>query len=117
MSLNWDVTQVKNSDEVCFVERDGETHLSPVTNDLIWLTIGIGIGEITEKTAHEFYARMLMHWGVYGYTKKERRGTWDDIVAHIGLGTNVFPKDSNSKFMKRHVESVKRVNKIEEVVD
>ena len=117
MSLNWDVTRVKNSDEVCFVERDGETHLSPVTNDLIWLTLGIGIGEITEKTAHEFYTRMLCHWGIDNYSKKERRVAWDYIVAHIGLSTNVFPKESSAKWMKKHVVYMKRDNKIEKVVE
>ena len=115
MSLDWDVTKVKDSDTVCFVERDGESHLSPVTHDLIWLTLGIGIGEITNKTAHEFYTRMRMHWSVYGYTKAERRVTWDDIVAHIGLRTNVFPKESNAKWMKKNIRYIERNHKIEGV--
>ena len=114
MSLNWDVSKVKNNEEICFVKKEDGQYLSPVTESLVWLTLGTGIGSITEANAHEFYVRMKMYWGINDYSAKEKKVKWEDIVAHIGLSTNVFPKVSNAKFMSKEVKYAKRSNPLKE---
>lgn len=51
MPLTYDFTQVKDWDKLD----------SSVTNTMPWLAMVIGMGEITEKNAEEFYARIHAH--------------------------------------------------------
>src|SRR5262245_8466836 len=62
MPLTWDVTDVKDHDEVTtlVVVEDGvEKRLwHPVTETLVWMSMSTGIGRITEANAAEVYARI-----------------------------------------------------------
>ncbi len=96
-----------DKDEGCYVRRNH------VTNTLIWGSMMIDIGEITEENVWEVYRRYqvwnrLGHCRVYiqsweeGYDDdlQERNITFDDIYSHIGLKTNVG-NTSKAKFKSR----------------
>ena len=95
MGLNWDITNCKNMESLQ-VEETGEW---AITNALIWLTMGVDLGNITETNIGEFYARTKVWEFVSGpMTSKFNLETnnWDeytltfaDIHKRIGLSTNV----------------------------
>ena len=45
MALNWNIENIKDNKSVCWME-DGK--MNPVTNALIWSTISVGLGSITD---------------------------------------------------------------------
>lgn len=108
MSLDWNVTGVANHEEVCFdYDKDGNRSLSPVTEAIIFLTMGCDIGwGVTEKNVEEFVARaalwqavngpMIHEWDEETQTHRQRTITADEIRAHVGLRTNVAygPRDA-----------------------
>lgn len=105
MSLNWDVTKVKNHDVVCFDagEHEGRS-LRVETHCLIFATIGVGLGRITAANAEEFAARLNilqdLNGALMGNAEGEVRITREDVLAHVGLSTNV-PDESRSAWLKR----------------
>jgi hypothetical protein len=120
MSLDWSVAKVSNYELLCFVvaEEDrpmygvkkGEKLLNPVTNALIWGCIATGMGTITEANCKEWYQRFELCERVNGRSLRRHNedGTvtdkvlsFDDVKAHIGLTTNVFPKESNTAFLAK----------------
>jgi hypothetical protein len=162
MSLDWDITNITNHDQLCFIatgekDDDGKPlyNLNPVTDAIIWLTMMVDFVPRTEKDAREFFTRIKMWenatgsflrqqeecWvvadlnanlfkdfedekaaiaaaasmGVSARVLKGKRSsdrpiTWEDVKAHIGLKTNVFP-ESKAKFknklarvMREHAE-------------
>jgi hypothetical protein len=116
MSLDWDLTKIKNSEEVCWEKNeDGTDKLNPVTESLIWLTMGIGIGNITEDNASEVYCRVAMYEKLFGtmlsYWKDSKKVsvpiTPEDIHNHIGLSTNVG-KETDAAWRKRIVQNFVR---------
>jgi hypothetical protein len=94
MALTWDVTGVENYEKVCLieVEADGagagapgekEQRLNPVTNAIIWMTMGCGVGwGVTAENVEEFEVDD-------DGTQTPRPVTGDEIRAHVGLRTNV----------------------------
>lgn len=118
MSLNYDLTAIPlevrtivadadapnqfwregQPEEKRFDYRKGDRIMSPVTNALIWATIGIGIGKFTKENIAEVAFRMKVTDGLYGKPVQERQedGSWkarsftlQELVDHIGLSTNV----------------------------
>lgn len=93
MGLNWDITNCKNMDSLT-VEENGEW---AITNSLIWLTLAVDMGQITDKNIGEFYARTKVWEALTGAmitrgTDKELEDyflTFADIHKRIGLSTNV----------------------------
>ena len=51
MSLNWDISKVRNWQKK--QEKDGHT-----LDCLIWASLTIGMGDLNEKTAKEFLYRL-----------------------------------------------------------
>jgi len=111
MSLDWDVSRVKNCEEVCYrpsSETPDEFLLNVVTDTLIWHTMYVGLGRITEKNVMEFFTRCDMWADVVGApiikpnngTMEHIRLTYQDIINHIGLSTNVG-NESKTKFLNR----------------
>ena len=107
MSLNWNCSNVKGFDTKEFSDPHfpDEDRLHPVTNALIWASMHVGLGEITEKNAEEFARRLKIVEEVTGssinYSKIGEEGfedypiTLEDVKRHIGLYTNV------SRYTKR----------------
>jgi hypothetical protein len=119
MSLDWNLTKIKNSEEVCWEKNeDGTDKLNPVTESLIWLTMAIDIGSITEENQSDFYCRIAMYEKLFGtmlsYWKDSEKIsvpiTPEDIHNHIGLSTNVG-KGTDAAFRKRIVENFIREHK------
>ncbi len=97
MGPNWytpgasEVEKLANCD---VVER-----LNPLTNCLIWATMGLGMRGIREDNYAEFFARIAISEkvnGTYLNQKCEDGEGWeprpialDEVKAHIGLSTNV----------------------------
>ena len=83
MSLNWDVSKVADYKEMQETE-------SGITDAVIWLTMAVGLGEITEKNCEEFARRAALvqmlngSWLIRGIYVTE-----DMIRRRIGLHTNV----------------------------
>ncbi len=111
MSLNWDLTEVKDHETVCWKqEHDGEKPLfrkgEPVmrlwalTENLIFNTMHVGIPRITEENAQEFHERLqalfefeacshLTYFKTEDSTRPSHRiPTLDEIKLHIGLSAN-----------------------------
>jgi len=99
MALNWALTKVKDKDWVCF--NDGE--MKPKTETLIFITMTVGMGNITEKNYKEFYLRLYMYEKLFGTFYTTTLGpnpyTEEDIKAHIGLSTNAN-KMTRQQFVK-----------------
>ncbi len=127
MSLNWNLENIKDQENLCWEWRkpypsegtpkdaneDGLVErMNGVTNGLIWSTIFVGIGEITEDNVGEFAARLKVYQEVNGdllVGKDEKTGksgpvpiTTEDVVAHIGLRCNVS-YESDTQFIKKLV--------------
>lgn len=111
MSLDWNLTGIKDYNEVCWITDDkGEKRLDGVTQTIIWATMAVGIGTITEANAPEFFARISIIEDMDGAWMIGPDGpvrfTYEDVVRHIGLKTNVFPEETRAKWIKRQVTRV-----------
>jgi hypothetical protein len=115
MSLDYDLTRVENRHENFPRREDGG--MNNVTETLIFATMTVGMGEITEETAPEFYARLSMYEHLFrpflmkvddDGTIVPRFITLDEVKGHIGLRTNVFPMQTRGKWVahmgKRFIE-------------
>ncbi len=90
MSLSFQLDAIKNHKEVCY---DDTGSLRPVTELLIFTTMHVGIGKITESNADEFYARMIVAHTLFdiGIVTEDETELLKpkDVQDHIGLMTNV----------------------------
>lgn len=106
MALSWNLEKIADWKEV----SEGEAWA--VTDMLIWCTLFTGIGQVTEQTAPEFYARI--HWletkeGAFlnGTDPEtgERKGrpiTIEDVIRRIGLETNAtYKTETRASWIKR----------------
>ena len=89
MSLNWDATKAANWDKMEWPHKES----------LIFSTMAVGIGTITEENHEEWYSRYLQvnlacGWG-------DPYLSLEDVKNGIGLSTNVFPKETTAAFRKR----------------
>ena len=105
MALTWDLTNIKDSKQVCWIETDEKNDkgepmydLNPITNVLIWGSMFVGMDIITEKTYKEFHKRLIEMEIVTGAGmlqaekvganqetyKDSRQPTLDEIQLHIG---------------------------------
>ena len=93
MPLKVDLTNIKNSDEICFVGDDFHGYeYSEVTNYLVFTGQALGVSEITEKNYVEVAAR-------HEFLNKGQV-TLEDVKKHIGLKLNVAD-ESNAKWLRR----------------
>jgi hypothetical protein len=112
MALNWNVGKVKDFKTVCY-NADGK--VNAVTETLIWASMIIGVSDITEKNAEEFFFRITMRERLHGALRRDWSGenpvdvfvTWDEVKAHIGLGTNATNM-TRAKFVKHTVNMFER---------
>jgi hypothetical protein len=113
MPLNWSVKAVKNADDVCYYTATknsivhgitrGEEYVHPITNSLVFLTMAIGLNEITEENIDEWESRLALAYEVGWISKMvvfagyeddgdikwaPRLITRADLERHIGLETN-----------------------------
>ena len=117
MPLDFSFRDVENWREVC---RDKDGRVNGVTEALIWLTMTIGISDITHKNYEEFHRRLL-EWDICSDSTPvhqngigNRHITLEEIRKHIGLGTNAGSELTRAAWEKRlkarladQVESIK----------
>jgi len=98
LSLNWDMTKVVNTEEL--YEANGD--LKPVSKAIVFYTMIVDMGEITEKSAREFATRVRMHHQALGsLLSNDYKVTLRDIERHIGIKTNVFPQKTTKQFASK----------------
>lgn len=87
MSLNYQLTNIRD-----WQELTGDEGVKPVTQALIFATMAVGMGQITEANAHKFAVRLEVVQRVDGpYMVRDGKPsplTVADVQRHIGLGTN-----------------------------
>lgn len=114
MSLSFELSNINDYETVCFEETPGGRRKKPVTEALIFHTMGAGIGEITEATLDEFFARVNAREKLHGpmvtmpMVRPGDKTDWvpyfitkEDVKAHIGLATNVFPYEPRAHWAER----------------
>jgi hypothetical protein len=140
MSLDYNLKAI--DPKICFTEADaewpmydadvkmGDKYMRPETERLIYLTMAVGMGAITETNYHEFYLRVRIWGGLHGESKhttvsaeywNRRDGTnykkgdyWitrERVRDHIGLKTNVTT-EGRAKWIKRIGDSFVRELKL-----
>jgi len=112
MALTWDLTKINNHEEICWDEKpDGTGTLNSYTEGVIFLSMFIGIGDITEDNASEFYSRAHFYESLFGaFVRSHDDGVKKDcyitpriIESHIGLHTNAG-KETELQWSKRMVK-------------
>lgn len=119
MSLNWDISDVKDYEEISIRHDDygDNDHLtreqlaqSLITSALVWRTMAVGIGRITEENAKEFALRSKMLEEMNGTTLhlngEDYSITLEDITRRIGLTTNAS-KFTEAQFAKTMVKRLR----------
>ena len=119
MSLNFDHGDVQDKDfifvpaESVFGEGDtplhlaGEKIMNPRFEAVIFATMAVDIGEITEKNKVEFYLRYLL-WNRVVNCEPKPYLQFSDIEKSVGLKTNVFFA-TNAAFKRDTWERAQRI--------
>lgn len=107
MSLNVDVSRVKNAETVCFRGEGDAREWNPLTTTLAFFTMTVDIGEITAENAEEFYCRAALLNDLYASASNTAPTeiTIADIRAHIGLRTNVLTV-SRAKWLTKVTKTI-----------
>lgn len=119
MSLDFRLDKIKDYEDLCWTENsNGKYELAWKTDKLIWATMSVSMGEITEKNWREFYLRMLLDpyspVNIYKDTGKTAVPEWhrikiEDVFNHIGLTTNVTEK-SRPKYLRELYQREERLH-------
>ena len=104
MALNWNIERCKDYKKL-IDEKEGV-----ITDALIWLTMSIGMPEITKKHHEEFFLRTQIHQKINGAFLRKGNGapfymTIEDVQKRIGLYTNA-DKFSKAVFKSRIYNSL-----------
>ena len=92
MSLDWEITNVKNWEEIAMnVEVEGD-----ITEQIVWSSLITKLGNITEDNWAEWYARYVIWNRVLCF---DNELTPKDFHRRIGMTTNVFPAETRSKWL------------------
>lgn len=122
MTLNWDVTKVKDHEEITTrYDEAGKPNWSYITLELVNVTQAVGISKITVKNADEFYFRMSLwmnfHSSFYLNSKMHTVIlTLQDVKNHIGMFTNA-PDYPRTEFLKRLFKHVVSLGDVYRVLD
>ena len=119
MSLDFDISEVKDYEEikVCHEWADENTTEQQIreswkTQAIVFLTMAIGMGSITESNHREFATRIIMWEDVNSsYLRlggEAYRLTYQDIHRRIGLFTNVTEK-TKAQFAKTIAQDLRNV--------
>lgn len=110
MALNYELGSIKNYKFVCYIGEEGsdERRMNPVTETLIFGTMAVGLGGITDKNVDEFAARFRVMEKIHGAFlykfNEDVREDWflsdEDFIAHIGLACNVT-NETRAKWASR----------------
>ena len=111
MALNWDLGDIENFKSVC---RNEDESLREETELLIFYTMNLGMGLITQNNVDKFILRLRMYEVMYGMAKwwnvnGQRVNVISDtlIRKHIGLRTNAS-SISDAQFNKNMLKQLVR---------
>ena len=111
MALNWDLGDIENFKSVC---RNEDESLREETELLIFYTMNLGMGLITQNNVDKFILRFRMYEVLYGMAKwwnvnGQRVNVISDtlIRKHIGLRTNAS-SISDAQFNKNMLKQLVR---------
>ncbi len=123
MALHWNIGDVKDHETLCLEDHedgDGSKKLTDATYSLVWATIPVGLGAITEKNWREFWVRLrfvehlgnayrfrFVDDGEGGKRRQDIYFTPEEVHAHIGLRTNASPM-SKTAFLKNRWDWLER---------
>lgn len=102
MSLDFQLGGIANWEEL---RPDGQ--LLPMTQRIIFATMAVDIGHITEKNYVEFFMRWTATSAISPWPGDPVEPTLADIKRHIGLRTNVVDRPRNY-WVKRIFEGTER---------
>ena len=110
MSLDFRLDEIVGYRTLCW--RDDKT-MNPVTENLIWATMNVGIGHIRADNVDEFFTRLQITEFVYGksvYNPDTNKSllTYDAVTAHVGLSTNA-PRLNKRAFKEKMWQAVERI--------
>lgn len=116
MSLNFNLSKIKDFEKACYVETSEGLRYNPITEALIFATMAVGLGQITEKNVDEFARRLDVVQGIDGCFLRGADGkpyslTKEHVQKHIGLTTNASNwqrRTFDSKMKKAAQEKMKR---------
>jgi hypothetical protein len=102
MSLDWNVTRVKDQN-VCWASND---EMTDKCNALIWMTMAVGIPEITEKNYKEFAFRLATIQRLFGVMRLPPGVVMSEseIKQYIGLSTNANQR-TLAQFWKANIRT------------
>lgn len=112
MALSYWFTDINDYENLVWIKtgeknEDGtdEVNMNPVTKALIFSTLSVGLGEITNKNVDEFVGRFRILEKIHGpFIVEDGKGRAledHEIGAHIGLRTNVS-NESRAIWAKRN---------------
>lgn len=112
MGLHYDLSGVDKT-RPAWTDRT-ERH-DDITTAVIFATISTSPsddGRITERVAPEFFARVYAYERVRGSYITDGNGqpvylTWDDMLDHVGLYTNMFPRMTRRAFVNHQVKAMR----------
>lgn len=102
MALNWGIEKVKDWQQISMAKENGPEGWK--TNRLVWKTMEIDMGSITEANVDEFWKRIEANQKDDPPFDDRVVLTRDDIVRRIGMWTNVStlgPRAYAAKLKKR----------------
>lgn len=99
MALTWDATEIEGWSDITDEEW-------PRWTTLIFCTMNVGIGHITEKNAAEFYGRLNVIERLLDIPKEDRF-TPEFVQRAIGLRCNVTD-ETRAQFLRRLKHDVER---------
>ena len=120
MALNSNIGGIEDWENYCFEpdpENPEKERMTPLTDQLINMTMAVGMHEITKKNYREFYTRMLLLGLDKSLYTLDEDGNQvgiqlEDVKRHIGLGTNAssirLDKLLKSIYLRR-LETVERM--------
>ena len=119
MPLTYDFTKIENWEQVCqrklkegdegFDPKKDLYRNTPLAEAMIWMTIFIGMREITEKNWEQFFWRtrlLEVTTGAYRYSDEgDHYFTKDEIKSMIGLSTNASEM-TKAEFYKNKIKDL-----------
>ena len=104
MALNFNMTKVKNFEQVCY-ETGGM--LTGSTISIVWMLPVIGMPGITKATAKFVYLRIATYESLFGPLRGLEPITMEEVLAHVGLTANVG-FETDAKWERRIMKSFKQ---------
>ena len=109
MSLNWNLSKIADHRTVCLREVEpGVDELRGNTNNLIWMTMAVGMGTITPKNIDEWQFRLAVLNRLDTQPEMYAALTREVLEAHMGLETNVFPAQTRTKWLSGIAKQIER---------